>query len=575
MFTMGGLGDKLFQFFSKWNTPQTLVIIDWRLGFLSWALRLSIFAYVFYEIWIEKKYRLADVPTAFPVLWFEAGTPLELQSSQNLSSNFCGNSEYDYWYVNDSTSYWIEQNAGCVSPSLGQMVTREAQSAFVTTYMKQLHIWSGACTGAQTACEIAGSGLSGRDKGDTIVTNPTGDKTCTCSKLNDYFVLGADSLQLWFDHSFQSRTEQWSVSGSTKRQGSTEFERGIKTCVKKCDKRDTETGKRQCDDGCHWDFQPGQSMNASISEWLSLAGHSLDERLEGVVRPSQHDNQRPYRRMVGARLMFYLRYEGDVEDISRPFKCELEVEVVDDWTSIGSEITYAAYGGPFGDNELYDHYRRGIQVQFFPTGQVYKADPYTLIMTIIAGLVMLGVANFITGLVACYCLKESSMYSAATYETLKPARRLAKFGLNAALVCQLFNMLNHDKSDNEISEKELQRAFKGNFSAEEAGKLARAILGEAHKCGALAEQGHALTVEALVELMTSDEVTLGDLEKLADPVDRSCCVFPWAHRGEGTSDSDRQPSVLHERSVLPITLGFAGRQRSPAKPPQLGQRSGP
>jgi len=164
--------------------------------------------------------------------------------------------------------------------------------------------------------------------------------------------------------------------------------------------------------------------------------------------------------------MFNLRYEGDVEDVSRPFKCEIEVDVVDDWTSLGSEITYAAYEGPFGDNEFYDHYRRGIMVQFFPAGHVYKTDPYTLIMTIIAGLVMLGVANFLTGLVAFYCLKESSMYSAATYETFNPARRLAKFGLNAAMVCQLFNMLNVE-SDNEISEKELQQAFKGNFSEEE------------------------------------------------------------------------------------------------------------
>jgi len=230
-------------------------------------------------------------------------------------------------------------------------------------------------------------------------------------------------------------------------------------------------------------------------------------------------------------------------------------------------------GGPFGDNEFYDNYRRGILVQFFPTGQVYKADPYTLIMTIIAGLVMLGVANFVTGLVAFYCLKESTMYSAATYETLNPARRLAKFGLNAALVCQLFNMLNNDKSDNEISEKELQRAFLGNFSAKEAGKLARAILREARRSGALAEQGHALTVEALVELMTSDEVTLGDFEKHGSTIDRSCCVFPWAHRREGASE--RQPSVLPERSALPVTLGFAGRQAHPAETPQLGRRSGP
>jgi len=566
---MDSLCDKFFQFFSKWYTPQTLVIIDWRVGFLSWALRLSIFGYMFYEIWVEKKYRLADVPTAFPVFWFEAGSSLELHSSHNSSSNFCGNSDYDYWYVNDSTSYWIEQNSGCVSPSMGQMVTREAQSAFVTTYMKQLHIKTGACSGAQTACEFAGSGLSGRDQEDTVVTSPTGDTTCTCSKLSDYFVLGADNLQLWFDHSFQSRTEQWSVSGSTKREGSTEFERSITTCVKKCGKRDAQTGQRHCNDGCHWEFQPGKSMNASISEWLSVAGHSLDERLEGVVKPSQHDNQRPYRRMVGARLMFYLRYEGDVEDTSRPFKCEIEVDVVDDWTSLGSEITYAAYGGPFGDNEFYDQYRRGIMVQFFPTGHVYKADPYTLIMTIIAGLVMLGVANFVTGLVAFYCLKESTMYSAASYETLNHSRRLAKFGLNAALVCQLFNMLNNDKSDKEISEKELQRAFRGNFSTEEAEKLARAILSEAHRSGALADQGHALTVEALVELMTSDEVTLKDIGKIAENADRSCCAFPWAHRGEG--DAESRPSRLS----LPVTLGFAGNQRHPAKAPQLGQRSGP
>jgi hypothetical protein len=566
---MGSICDQLFQFFSKWYTPQTLVIIDWRVGFLSWVLRLSIFAYMFYEIWLEKKYRLTDVPTAFPVFWFQASTSSDLQNSQNGSSDFCGNSEYDYWYSNDSTSYWIDLNAGCVLPQLGQMVTREAQSAFVTTYMKQLHIRSWACPGVQTACEFAGNGFSGRDQVDTIVTSPTGETTCTCSKLNDYFVLGADSLQLWFDHSFQSRTEQWSVSGSTKRQGSTEFEKSITTCVRRCGKRDAETGQRQCDDGCHWEFQPGQSMNASISEWLSVAGYSLDERLEGVVKPSQHDNQLPYRRMVGARLIFNLRYEGDVEDVSRPFKCEIEVDVVDDWTSLGSEISYAAYEGPFGDNEFYDHYRRGIMVQFFPAGHVYKTDPYTLIMTIIAGLVMLGVANFITGLVAFYCLKESTMYSAATYETFNPARRLAKFGLNAAMVCQLFNMLNNDNSDKEISEKELQRAFKGNFSSTEAEKLARAVLSEAHRSGALAEQGHALTVEALVELMTSDEVTLSDLGKLADTDDRSCCVFPCSHRGEDAAG--RQPS----RSALPVALGSASHQHRPAKTPQPARRSGP
>lgn len=533
-------------------------IKDGRLGIIFWSIRIAILSYLLYQIADERRDRLVEIPTGAPSFWFENG---RLSEVHNRVEPYCDNAEYDYWPKDeeDPKSYWIDRGAQCLPLWMEAMYERQTTSAHVFTFMKQLHMRKASCS-AESACQAFGGGIEGREHRDIVVDSPSGDiKTCTCGKLSDYFVMGAEELELWVDHAFASTSVRWHIYGSNFRETSNEASKSVRTCVKTC-KTDELMGPKKCEDGCYKTFEPGQTMAMSLKEWLSIGGASLDERVQNnVIMQSKHDGTNgshfPFRRLVGTNLNIYLNYVGDA-GTDEHITCNVEVEVVDRWTSFGKDSKFKSFNGPEGENEAYEFYRRGIAVQFFAGGQIHEFDEYRLIMVFVQGVGLLAIADVLVELVARYLLPESAIYSRAKNEALIHSRLLAKFGLNAAMVCRVFSSLNTDPNakDRKISAEELTRAFSGYFSEADAKKMGHATLQLANMSGALDDDGGEITVEALVELLTSNECTLEDLESKADelfaPKQWCCSRSRVEPEPEGSNDVPAK-IVGQEAELLP------------------------
>lgn len=501
--------------FGKWMTPRYITIHDSRLGGLYWFLRIGVVVYVLITVFNAGSYRWSETPDGAPTFWFESG---DLYAAQDQEQLYCGSSEYDYQYSEDKKSYWNDENIQCEALHYGQVTMKTASSGFVITYVKEEETYSRPCVKSEDAC-LPYMDLGLITSEDMVTRNqsirgPKGkDRTCTCAKLNNYFVHGAEKLELHVDHSFWA-TQKMDIAGSSTYEGIPEDpeeklkRKNIKTCLKKKDMKEGE---------CFQEFEPGETMKLRLHEWMELAGVTLDERLTGTVTQDkatgQRNGQYPYRRQVGATLLIKLMYKGDANN-DDTFTCNVEVEAQDGWTSIGSEVTYADYESQ-QKMHFYDRYRRGVEVTFSPMGQVTQFDYVTMMNTIIQGLVLLSLCEHIVKIVASYALPESPQYLRSFNQPFKLKKELATFSVNVALACQAFNAWDTGNKKGEkplVSEKELMEVFKKNFDGEVSAHFADVIMEVAREYTPDIQNG--VTLDDLVHIISSGVVSIEELMKL-------------------------------------------------------------
>merc|ERR1712193_130344 len=320
-----------------------------------------------------------------------------------------------------------------------------------------------------------------------------GSATCTCANLQDYFVHGAEEIELWIEHTFWA-TQKMNLRGSS--------------VYKDQPAEDDE------EDECFETFQPGEPMFLRMADWMDLAGASLDERLTGTVRKDSKTGAFPYRRSVGATLQVNFKYYGDaVDDV---FHADVEVDIKDGWTSIGSAVEYTDYESHF-KMDFYDRYRRGVAVVFVTMGQITQFDFMTMMNTIIQFLVLLGVVETIVGIVATVALPESPVYAKAKTEPFQFGKALADFSVRSALACQAFKAWDtsarKEGEEPSIDEKELKAIFKGHCDDALAQAFANAILTEARLTGS-EDEGNNVTCEDLMHIMSNGLVSCEQMEKM-------------------------------------------------------------
>ncbi|CAE8619241.1 unnamed protein product [Polarella glacialis] len=513
---------KLPSFLSTWQTPQVLAIEDARLGVMGIVLKIVTLAYVIVNLFVARTYNFHSTPGGFPTWWFEPG---ELADAHSAGANYCTDPKY-HWDYTPTETYWNERDIKCKIADYTDMVQVAAADLMAFTYVKEEHRKNGPCSSSVAdACSVLPvSGL--RSVTNEVLPQGT-NATCKCGKQQDYFLLGVDSLVLALQHSFTTGASTEYVSGSSNlAEKQSKTARAIKTCLRKpkgsaaakC--KASPLKEEDWGDCCIREFTPGETMMLTIGEWVAAGGISLDDRLTGQVKPSPTDGTFPFRRTAGVKLHFMMRYYGDaggaVSDGDETFKCEISISAKDGWTSAGAKNTYVSFNGN-DDSEYYnERTRRGIRFEFFAEGAVEQFDYQSLINTLVAGMVFLGVSDILVGLVAFYALPEKDVYANAKTRQMNYARELARFGLDAAIACEAFKNWNLSGQgagkDESISKDELASVYiSGGFDAETGNQFAQVVVEECSKDGE-----SSISCSELVDLMSTDLVSIERLQKHAD-----------------------------------------------------------
>ncbi|CAE8604493.1 unnamed protein product [Polarella glacialis] len=515
---------KLPSFLSTWQTPQVLAIQDARLGVLGVVLQVITLLYVVINLFVAKSYNFQATPGGFPTWWFEAG---KLAETQAAGATYCTDPKY-HWNYTATEGYWNERDINCKIADYTDMVQVAASDLMAFTYVKEEHRRNGPCSSSETdACLVLP--VSGLRDVTNIVTPQGTSATCKCGKQQDYFLLGVEDIVLALQHTFTTGASTQYVSGSSNLAAKeSKTARAIMTCLRKPEGsaaakcKASPLKEQDWGDCCIQEFTPGQTLMLTIGEWVAAAGISLDDRLKGQVEASPTDGQFPFRRITGVKLHFMMRYYGQaggaVGDGDETFKCEISISKKDGWTSAGAKNTYVSFNGN-DDAEYYvERSRRGIRFEFFAEGAVEQFDYQSLINTIVAGMVFLGLTEVLVGFVAFYLLPEKDFYNKAKTRQMNYGRELARFGLDAAIACEAFKNWNGGRGaekDESISKAELASVYKsGGFDAEMSNQFAKVVVEECSKDGE-----SSISCSELIDLMSTDLVSIERLQKHADKKD--------------------------------------------------------
>jgi hypothetical protein len=509
---------------TTWKTPQVIGIVDWKLGALFWTLRIGVAAYVIYRIWFDVGgMKSTETPIGYPTFWFESGG---LRGAQNFTTapSYCDNADYDYHYVaGGSEMYWNDMDIGCTNVNYGDIVQKTMSSAFAISYIKSLHTHTFPCSASNAGSPCSMVSIAGNRTAEDswIYDTLGGGATCTCSKQHDKFVVGLEEMELVVLHDFEAAE----IGGKSILTSSSEDMKSIKTCLKnqaekdatECNNPDFGVDEEHTGKCCWKVFQPGEDMALSVREWLQAAGISLDDLNTGVEPDErfvqgEDVTEYPTRRVTGTTLRLKMKYYGD-HSWDKPFRCSIDVEHEDSWTSLGSKVIRVSYAG-MGDSEYYDMWRRGLAFTFEPTGVITKFDWIALVNTIVSGLVFLALVDNIVGVFAFFIVPHADINTKACVEELHYSHALARFGINVALACQAFKTWNKGDGGTEaaISKDELADVYKDCFDTETANNLSEVVIEQAVGD----QKATELKFSHLVKLMSTGLVSIDRIKKFAE-----------------------------------------------------------
>jgi hypothetical protein len=510
--------------FRQWQAPQLVAIDDIRIALAYWALRIAVISYVFTTLlWDVNKQDISyvswqdEVPTGRPTFKFDKGG---WPSAKGKFSDLGYCKKKDINHLSPDGGYNDDKDMICSFPSYASAVSVTGEGAFLTTYAKQLHTKTVACEDASVACEVI-SGL----QGNYTHENDNVNSKCTCSKLTNTFYAGVEDMTLAIQPAFSTTAIMApagydSVQGSsttTKAQAS-EALKPLKICIKKFDADKGKCGLDKIEGEEYWRLccvekleKPG-SASFPVKDWLSWAGVVLDERTTGDNGRVEAgtDGKQPIFRITGAVLTFQINFYGNIE--SDHALCEIVVKSNEEWTSSGSTDTWVTYGGAEGDvpEEYFNNWKRGLRIRFETGGTFFKFSIPKLVNGIIGGVVLLGVCEMVTKVVAVLLLPESTIYSKVLREEFVYSQALARFGIDAALTCQVFR--TWDKGgEGSVSKQELAHVFRGYLDPLAAQQVAEVIIEAAHGKDGETE----LSFVQLTDLMSTGLVSMPALAKYA------------------------------------------------------------
>lgn len=244
-------------------------------------------------------------------------------------------------------------------------------------------------------------------------------------------------------------------------------------------------------DGREIKFKKGENINFTMRELLEVAGVDLDEPLDGqpnkepvaeVARGNvpgsnnegEEEEPFPKARVSGVTIIMNFKYyvrrlapgshRQSVGPDAGDVICLVELEPQYVWTSQGSDIQQRLSGAddPFfvhpgqpvsSENRTLegvqvDYQRRGVQLSFQISGNMGTFDFFALVDALVAGAVLLTVAQLIVTYVALYALGLSStLYMEFMRESVNWRKEYARFAAQSLVAGASFESYDKNKSE--------------------------------------------------------------------------------------------------------------------------------
>ena len=509
-------------------TEKRTLIRDWRLALLYYALLGCVVAYVVTSLVSGKSYIMTEVPTGVASAWGLGGDDFyELQKNATKNETEGGNgfcddlNKYTFIY-NDE---WVYDNMKCGFFTADEMISKlpSGNVIFFATHVTQTlasrYTATATTTGDVTTYTCPNATIK-ENFGGTNATQVI-EGRCTHSKRYNYIIPGMEGSKMAFDHSYDTTSEQFSGT-----------------------KPKTYVRKKDSDKDEHV-FEPGESVELTMNEWLDLAGVDLDKpfdeqpgnfegTLKGLNGTGADITDYPHPRLSGVRLNILVRYfnydlHKDVHSAmgDDTVYAIVTVSPILGWFSTGHDITYraeptdltdpidASDGKPEG--YFQDMYKYGILFDIQQTGLIGQLDPVFIILTLTSGLVLLGVAGTIVNLVAKFGLGElSKNYKLFIQEECDIELEAARFTAQSIVASRAFKVADKD-GEGQLDFTELKAVVTACFSDQFAdhsgkGKLQKEMFNE--------EEIHSMTLflmraadpELDERIMERREKTVAELE---------------------------------------------------------------
>ena len=359
-----------------------------------------------YTIFIEM--RLKSMPVSNTVnAWVDPG----LFASVAASSRLCnGNASYDY----DYGGKWTYYNPECKLHQADTISEKEPERVFITTqYTETDTTGSRAPTRQRPPSSIA------RSSGTLFSEAPQ----CGCRVRKTIFPLGVEEMVISFQHSYRATDSGFPLRGDSNLAAETDGIYPLETVF-------TGVFRNRSDV-----YVPsGQSISLRLSDWLLMANVTLDEPNTMELRDARADRDHfPFFRTTGVSLQVRLEYSNknratDAPDIGvRLVTARAAVERSAGWAGLGAlpdiHVVFPSDADPHTYRTI-SRYRQGVLMQFSGAGVYYHFDLVTVMMALITGAVLIGVATLITDLVAVnmYKLKRGRPVLSATSKVLRAKR---------------------------------------------------------------------------------------------------------------------------------------------------------
>ena len=506
-------------------TEKRTLIRDWRLAILYYFLLAGVVTYVVTSLVSGKSYIMTEVPTGVASAWGLGGDDFyELQKNAQKNETEGGNgfcddlNKYTFIY-NDE---WVYDNMKCGFFTAREMISKLPSgnviffATHVDTRLTARYTATVNATGHYTCPDATiKANFGGTDAMQVI------EGRCTHSKRYNYIIPGMEGSKMEFDHSYDTTSEQFSGT-----------------------KPKTYVRKKDSDKDEHV-FEPGESVELTMNEWLDLAGVDLDKpfdeqpgnfegTLKGLNGTGADIPDYPLPRLSGVRLNILVRYfnydlHKDVHSAmgDDTVYAIVTVSPILGWFSKGHDITYraeptdltdpidASDGKPEG--YFHDMYKYGILFDIQQNGLIGQLDPVFIILTLTSGLVLLGVAGTVVNLVAKFGLGElSKNYKLFIQEECDIELEAARFTAQSIVASRAFKVADKD-GEGQLDFTELKAVVTACFSDQFAdhsgkGKLQKEMFNE--------EEIHSMTLflmraadpELDERIMERREKTVAELE---------------------------------------------------------------
>eukprot|EP00210_Caulerpa_lentillifera_P008652 g8251.t1 len=456
----------------NFTANKYVLIKDWRLGVLLRALQVAIVVYVLTDVFQKASYLTVEVPTGSVTVWPD-GMSME-EKVVEFARQREAVKDGKLIYCKDPDRYDFHWNGvyhgdfKCSFLKSANLFIKGESQAFVTTSMRveKLHFYSQI--GTEECAEMERRRLIGSQSG-----------ACAYSEQQSYFPIRPEDITLNFIHSYRT-------SSVVDKKGTLP-----RTIIKAPDFSDEVI-----------EVNAKEGLKLTLDRLLKIAGINLDKRLdEQDNNPCKDRSQAnftngaieyPHARLSGITLQmtfnYYTRklapepYSKVTGEHSEAVICIVEVVPQNKWSLLGSEIRYMMNepSDPLflttddvrddglivvNQSEILasqtDFQRNGVSLIFTTSGSIGRFDISSLINALVAGSVLLAVAQMITTYFAIYALGLSSeLYKAFMKETVNWRQEYARYAAQAFVAGHAFMQYDSNKSM-KLDRKEVFDVLKG------------------------------------------------------------------------------------------------------------------